>query len=234
MYNQKMFMKKFITIAACVLSAISMQAQNSADYKPTDKWPYIFEKYEPAVIHQTGGRSDIKGDFNITVDGGYIHHIGNGTILLTSVTNMESMDIAGRKYVLVNARAKEVVAETEAGMILRETVYLPGGGTDIGYGINTTTYAANDLDLTAAVMLGNNMIHAKLNQAVEERAFGVTINYEQHLYFYVKKQYIRAERKAFQDAVGKEKAQAYIKANKPKWNDVPSLVKALDFLNENM
>lgn len=230
-----MFMKKFITIAACVLSALSMHAQNSANYRPTDKWPYIFESFEPAVIHQNGGRSDIKGEFNITVDGGYIHHIGNGTILQTTVTNMESMEIAGRKYVLVNGRAKEVVAETEAGMILKETVYIPKAeGTDIGYGINTTTYAANNLDLTAAVMLGNNMIHAKLNQAVEERAYGVSINFEQHLYFYVKKQYIPADKKAFQEAVGKDKAQAFVKASKPKWNDVPSLVKALEFLADNL
>lgn len=219
----------FLCAALCVSTIC-----NAQDFKPSDKWPYIFENFTPAVIYHSAVNGTSNVDINICVENGSIHYLDKDIILELRTSSITKVEVANKTYVNVNNYMMEVVADTPDGMIVKEVKSkAPDGGVDIGFGMSSSTNAASTLDLTAVTAFGSSLLHAKIAEAATQAQYGNTLPLETKYYFWINGYLTSATKKDFTEAVGKDAANTFLKANKIKWNEPGTMIPAISFIKAN-
>lgn len=228
-------MKRFFQISLIAVLLVCETvciAQNV--YKPRDKWPYIYESFSPAIIHQTNNLGDIEATANICVDDGSLHYIEDGVILQATNSTISKVDINGKTFVSVYNQLMESVASSPDGYIVKKIkVTEETQGANLGYGMTSSNFSARNVDLTASTAFGVSLLHSKLAEASENAEYGTPLTIEEELCFFVNGRLISASKKDFTEAVGKDKANAFLKANKIKWNEPASIIPVISFIKAN-
>ncbi|MCQ2146455.1 MAG: hypothetical protein MJZ16_02960 [Bacteroidales bacterium] len=222
---------RLLLFACSFCISIICSAQSS--YKPTNKWPYIFEKFTPVVIHHltTNGTSNVEA--NICVDDGSLHFLDDGTILQLRTGSIAKVEFGERIFIPINNYLMEVLVDTPDGMIVKsQTIKAGEDGVDIGFGMTSSTNAASNFDLTATLAFGTSLLHSKIAEAAIEAAYGSYLDVETKIYFFVNGYLIPATKKDFTETVGKDVANAFLKENKIKWNEPASMLPAIKLLKE--
>lgn len=225
-------MRKFLFSSALfILSAVFCFADNDF-YKPTDKWPYVFDSFRKGVIHFEAPYPDLEAEINICVVDGHLHYLENGVILESTAKGVTGAEVDGKVYRCFRGRMLEVVVADEKGFVGKVPLYDTSGqgGVDIGFGITTSNYAAADSDIRAVSALGQSFIHAKVAEMAQKKDEGIPMPLKDVVYIVAGNKGIEAFRQDFVDLVGKEAASAFLKANKVKWNNPLTLLPVADYL----
>lgn len=229
--NKLKTMKKFVLLSILfVLMSVSSSADGS--FVPTDTWPYTFESFRKGVIHFEPPYADLEADINICIANGHLHYLEDGVILESETKGVTGAEIDGRKYICFGKEMLEVIVEDENGYVGRISLYDPTktGQVDIGFGISSSSFAASNVDMSFAVGLGNDFIHAKVAEMALRKGEGTPLALKSLVYIVVGENRIEPFKKDFQDLVGKDEAAAFLKENKIKWNNPETLLPVVDFI----
>lgn len=228
----------FRTLFLAALAAFCCAGAYAQDsyYRPTDKWPYIYEEFTEGTVNLTLNQY-YEGQLNICIDNGTIHYIDeNGVIMESIMGDVVSAVIGAKKYVNVNGKMMEVLFENENGYVVKaRSVSQAAQGVDIGFGIVSDTVAAQGVDMATTIGFGGTFIHSRIAEVQREREYGTPLNVDEQYYLKtVSGLCIKATKNDFTDFLGKEKASAFLKSAKVKWNSPSTLLQVVDFLKTEM
>jgi len=226
-------MKALFKFTLVVLSMVlfSNNAFSQESYKPSDKWPYVFEKFSDGVIHQNNGRGDISTEVNVCVDNGKLHYVDNGVILEATTSTVKDVEVAGKKFINVFGSLMEVLYSDENGYILLERkIEAASDGVDIGFGIVSSTTSAQSVDLAGSTAFGTALLHSKVAESAREAKYGTPLKLAEKKFYYVNGSLTAATKKEFQQAVGKDTSASFLKQNKINWNETASIAKTLELM----
>lgn len=224
----------FFAVASAALFCLPAMAQNSDDYTPKDKWPYVYEKFQEGVVYGLRGEKTSSERYNVCVDNGSLHFLSSKDVILQAdMTPIAYLVIGSKKFQNVSGKLMEVAAESDAGLVLWDLKVTAGGGTDIGFGIQSEGFAAQNVDLKSVfVQLGLDMLNVPVEKAEEEQKYGAALDVEKHLYIRTTNgDYLKAGKSEFQEFVGKDEAKVFLKDHKVKWNDPLSLLQVVEYIN---
>jgi len=229
-------MKRILLIISLLVGSISMSAQDESYSGATDSWPYLFKNFQHGVVHFIKGYKDLESDLNICIADGHLHYVDNGTILESETKEVTGAEINGKIFIAYNGEMMEVLANNENGYIAVSRLFDPTqmGKAEIGYGMTSSTYAASNLDLRAVTGLAQNILHSKVAEAATNAGYGEKLPIKETLCIIVGNNKINADKKEFQDLVGKEKATAFLKENKIKWTKAETLLPVVNFIAETV
>lgn len=238
-------MKRITSILVFLFAwAAFAQAQDSygtnASYEPRDSWPYIYERFQPGTVRTAAGDLMEYQSFNICVGNGRMHYIYDGKIMEADMTKVFTAKIEEDVYVNVGGKMYRVFVQTNDGAI----VFLTSIDTDelqkvnIGYGVSSSTASQTntslDLLLSGNAAVSNVVVSQTLTIAEQQKNTGKELPVKEDCFFLVKGRLVPASKRDIQDAVGKDVAKPFFKANKLKWNKPESLIPVLALLNANM
>lgn len=225
-------MKKLLVITILMISAAFRSYADDSTFTPSDAWPYAFESFRKGVIHFEAPYADLEAEINICVADGHLHYLEEGVILESETKGVTGAEIDGKKYICFGKEMLEVIVENENGYVGKISLYDPTqtGQVDIGFGITSSAFAANSVDLSSAIGLGSSFVHAKVADIAIKKDEGTPLALKSLVYIVAGDERIEPFKKDFQDLVGKDEAAAFLKDNKVKWNNPQTLLPVVDFI----
>lgn len=227
-------MKSRISLSATIafLISITCYAQEMS-FKPSTTWPYEFHSFTQGTLHRAGSLGDITGKFNICIANGTIHFLDRDDIILEAdMKDITSVEIGGRAFLRFLSNLYEIVGQTDNGYVLKlRTIDNSQEGVDIGFGITSSTLAAQQVDLTSAIGLGEALVHSNVANAALEMQNGVPLELNEELFFKIGNEIIPASKSDVTGFVGKDASNAFFKTHKVKWNQPETLLPVIDLLS---
>lgn len=223
--------KLFVTSIILALASFAGLAQDDY-FTPTDTWPYAFESFRSGVIHFEAPYEDLVADINICVADGHLHYLENGVILESETKGVIGAEVNGKTYRCYGEEMMEVIVGDDNGFVGKLLLYDPSkaGQVDIGFGISSSTFAASSVDLSSAIGLGSNFVHAKVADVAVNKDKGEPLTLSTTIYIVAGDKRMEPVKRDFQDLVGKDEAAAFLKDNKVKWNSPETLLPVVDFI----
>jgi len=226
-------MRKIIVSLVALFSATTFICAQEMFLGPTEKWPYIFGQFQEGAVHFGPGYQDLNVKVNLCVADGHLHYIDeNGIILESETKEVTGATINGVEYFNFAGILYKVIAKNENGSVVSVQLYDPTqmGKVDIGFGITSDNFAASTADVSAFASIGQGFLHAKIADIISTKDEGASLPLVETYHIIVGNKIISAEKKEFQDMVGKAAADEFLKANKIKWNKPETLLPVVDFI----
>ena len=211
-------------LISCFLGISTLMAQD-----PTTTWPYIFSDFKPATIYlRAGGK--IEYTANIHLENSTLHYIDGENIKESKSRDILVVSIDGKKFMNVNAKLMEVVAEQEGGFVAksRDIDFTRLNETGGAYGASSNTLSTKAL--TSIEGIGSVTNHA-LQVANKEN--GKVLPLKNEYFIVVNGSVYPAEKSLLLDFVPAAKQQSvkdFVKKNKIKWSKPEDLLKIIDVL----
>lgn len=223
-------MKKIIFLLVAALMAVTALAQNVS---PTVNWPYMYPDFLEGEIEKIGGLVE-KGRYNIHLNIGTLHYLKDGTIEEHPTVGIKSMTIGDDVYRNVGGKMLKVLAQTEGGFVVLETLANFTGiiSRDGAYG-----GAVANRDKTFSHQENNGSFNGYLITdsykdliAIKDDSDKVPVT--QKTFIVIGIQMIFANKSTVIDMTGVDKKafSAFLKANDIKWKEPEDLVKIIDFI----
>jgi hypothetical protein len=107
-------MKKHVLLMMMSIVALGVSA-----FTPNTKWPYLMENFQEGTLYR--GKDYSVAQFNVHFMGNVLHYINpkDDKIYEARHNDMDSVVIAGRKFVLADDMVMEVLGECGADKVLR-------------------------------------------------------------------------------------------------------------------
>lgn len=223
-------MKRLLLICIAAFAAAVAVAQNVS---PTVNWPYMYPDFVEGEMDKMGGQIE-KGRYNIHLNVGALHYLNDGTIKEHPTVGVKSMTIGDDVYRNVGGKMLKVLAQTEGGFVVMETLANFTGiiSRDGAYG-----GAVANRDKTFSHQENNGSFNGYL----------VTDNYKdlivikddsdkvpvtRKIFIVIGHQMIFANKSTVIDMTGVDKKafSAFLKSNDIKWKDPEDLVKVIDYI----
>ncbi|MBO5814758.1 MAG: hypothetical protein J6R30_01430 [Bacteroidales bacterium] len=223
-------MKKIIFLLVAAFMAVTALAQNVS---PTVNWPYMYPDFLEGEIEKIGGLVE-KGRYNIHLNIGTLHYLKDGTIEEHPTVGIKSMTIGDDVYRNVGGKMLKVLAQTEGGFVVLETLANFTGiiSRDGAYG-----GAVANRDKTFSHQENNGSFNGYLITdsykdliAIKDDSDKVPVT--QKTFIVIGIQMIFANKSTVIDMTGVDKKafSAFLKANDIKWKEPEDLVKIIDFI----
>ena len=223
-------MKKLLIICIAALSAAVVAAQNVS---PTVNWPYMYPDFVEGEMEKMGGQFE-KGRYNIHLNVGALHYLNNGTIKEHPTIGIKSMTIGDDVYRNVGGKMLKVLAQTEGGFVVMETLANFTGiiSRDGAYG-----GAVANRDKTFSHQENNGSFNGYLITDKYEDLLAIKddsdkVPVTRKIYIVIDNLLIFANKSSVIDMTGVDKKafSAFLKSNQIKWKEPEDLVKIIDFI----
>lgn len=223
-------MKKLLIICVAALSAAVVAAQNVS---PTVNWPYMYPDFVEGEMEKMGGQFE-KGRYNIHLNVGALHYLNNGTIKEHPTVGIKSMTIGDDVYRNVGGKMLKVLAQTEGGFVVMETLANFTGiiSRDGAYG-----GAVANRDKTFSHQENNGSFNGYLITDKYEDLLAIKddsdkVPVTKKIYIVIDNLLIFANKSSVIDMTGVDKKafSAFLKSNQIKWKEPEDLVKIIDFI----
>lgn len=223
-------MKKLLIICIAALSAAVVAAQNVS---PTVNWPYMYPDFVEGEMEKMGGQFE-KGRYNIHLNVGALHYLNNGTIKEHPTVGIKSMTIGDDVYRNVGGKMLKVLAQTEGGFVVMETLANFNGiiSRDGAYG-----GAVANRDKTFSHQENNGSFNGYLITDKYEDLLAIKddsdkVPVTKKIYIVIDNLLIFANKSSVIDMTGVDKKafSAFLKSNQIKWKEPEDLVKIIDFI----
>lgn len=223
-------MKKLLIICIAALSAAVVAAQNVS---PTVNWPYMYPDFVEGEMEKMGGQFE-KGRYNIHLNVGALHYLDNGTIKEHPTVGIKSMTIGDDVYRNVGGKMLKVLAQTEGGFVVMETLANFTGiiSRDGAYG-----GALANRDKTFSHQENNGSFNGYLITDKYEDLLAIKddsdkVPVTRKIYIVIDNLLIFANKSSVIDMTGVDKKafSAFLKSNQIKWKEPEDLVKIIDFI----
>lgn len=229
--TKSMHKKLILCASTLMLSSVIANAQ----FKPTDKWPYIYDDFVTAELISDNGKTVSTALVNICVSDNHIHYVRQSDEMILDMVswNIQDIKIKDKTYKAVGSQVLEVLLEENGAYVLKgnSVDYNAMNKVDIGYGISSDTYSASNVDLSSVMIPGN--VHQKIQNAKEKREYETTLIIDDIIYAYDGKTLCKATKNDFVEMYGKNETSAFLKQNKIKWNQPESVIKVIEFMKTN-
>jgi hypothetical protein len=223
-------MKRLLLICIAALSAAVAVAQNVS---PTVNWPYMYPDFVEGEMEKMGGQIE-KGRYNIHLNVGALHYLNDGTIKEHPTVGVKSMTIGDDVYRNVGGKMLKVLAQTEGGFVVMETLANFTGiiSRDGAYG-----GAVANRDKTFSHQENNGSFNGYLVTdnykdliAIKDDSDKVPVT--RKIFIVIGHQMIFANKSTVIDMTGVDKKafSAFLKSNDIKWKDPEDLVKVIDYI----
>ena len=223
-------MKRLLLICIAALSAAVAVAQNVS---PTVNWPYMYPDFVEGEMEKMGGQIE-KGRYNIHLNVGALHYLNDGTIKEHPTVGVKSMTIGDDVYRNVGGKMLKVLAQTEGGFVVMETLINYTGiiSRDGAYG-----GAVANRDKTFSHQENNGSFNGYLVTdnykdliAIKDDSDKVPVT--RKIFIVIGHQMIFANKSTVIDMTGVDKKafSAFLKSNDIKWKDPEDLVKVIDYI----
>ena len=223
-------MKRLLLICIAALSAAVAVAQNVS---PTVNWPYLYPDFVEGEMEKMGGQIE-KGRYNIHLNVGALHYLNDGTIKEHPTVGVKSMTIGDDVYRNVGGKMLKVLAQTEGGFVVMETLANFTGliSRDGAYG-----GAVANRDKTFSHQENNGSFNGYLVTdnykdliAIKDDSDKVPVT--RKIFIVIGHQMIFANKSTVIDMTGVDKKafSAFLKSNDIKWKDPEDLVKVIDYI----
>ena len=223
-------MKRLLLICIAALSAAVAVAQNVS---PTVNWPYMYPDFVEGEMEKMGGQIE-KGRYNIHLNVGALHYLNDGTIKEHPTVGIKSMTIGDEVYRNVGGKMLKVLAQTEGGFVVMETLANFTGiiSRDGAYG-----GAVANRDKTFSHQENNGSFNGYLVTdnykdliAIKDDSDKVPVT--RKIFIVIGHQMIFANKSTVIDMTGVDKKafSAFLKSNDIKWKDPEDLVKVIDYI----
>ena len=223
-------MKRLLLICIAALSAAVAVAQNVS---PTVNWPYMYPDFVEGEMEKMGGQIE-KGRYNIHLNVGALHYLNDGTIKEHPTVGVKSMTIGDDVYRNVGGKMLKVLAQTEGGFVVMETLANFTGiiSRDGAYG-----GAVANRDKTFSHQENNGSFNGYLVTdnykdliAIKDDSDKVPVT--RKIFIVIGHQMIFANKSTVIDMTGvnKKAFSAFLKSNDIKWKDPEDLVKVIDYI----
>lgn len=223
-------MKRLMLICIAAFAAAVAVAQNVS---PTVNWPYMYPDFVEGEMEKMGGQIE-KGRYNIHLNVGALHYLNDGTIKEHPTVGVKSMTIGDDVYRNVGGKMLKVLAQTEGGFVVMETLANFTGiiSRDGAYG-----GAVANRDKTFSHQENNGSFNGYLVTdnykdliAIKDDSDKVPVT--RKIFIVIGHQMIFANKSTVIDMTGVDKKafSAFLKSNDIKWKDPEDLVKVIDYI----
>ena len=223
-------MKKLLLLCIAAFAATVAVAQNVS---PTVNWPYMYPDFVEGEMEKMGGQIE-KGRYNIHLNVGALHYLNDGTIKEHPTVGVKSMTIGDDVYRNVGGKMLKVLAQTEGGFVVMETLANFTGiiSRDGAYG-----GAVANRDKTFSHQENNGSFNGYLVTdnykdliAIKDDSDKVPVT--RKIFIVIGHQMIFANKSTVIDMTGVDKKafSAFLKSNDIKWKDPEDLVKVIDYI----
>lgn len=223
-------MKRLLLICIAAFAAAVAVAQNVS---PTVNWPYMYPDFVEGEMEKMGAQIE-KGRYNIHLNVGALHYLNDGTIKEHPTVGVKSMTIGDDVYRNVGGKMLKVLAQTEGGFVVMETLANFTGiiSRDGAYG-----GAVANRDKTFSHQENNGSFNGYLVTdnykdliAIKDDSDKVPVT--RKIFIVIGHQMIFANKSAVIDMTGVDKKafSAFLKSNDIKWKDPEDLVKVIDYI----
>jgi hypothetical protein len=223
-------MKRLLLICIAAFAAAVAVAQNVS---PTVNWPYMYPDFVEGEMEKMGGQIE-KGRYNIHLNVGALHYLNDGTIKEHPTVGVKSMTIGDDVYRNVGGKMLKVLAQTEGGFVVMETLANFTGiiSRDGAYG-----GAVANRDKTFSHQENNGSFNGYLVTdnykdliAIKDDSDKVPVT--RKIFIVIGHQMIFANKSTVIDMTGVDKKafSAFLKSNDIKWKDPEDLVKIIDYI----
>lgn len=224
-------MKKLLLMFV-MLVGISAAAQ---DEVPTINWPYLYPDFLEGELRQNGGGVS-EGLFNIHLGQGTLNMVTKGNIGEVSSANVLYVKIGEDLFQNVGGKMMRVLAESEAGMVVEETLadYSAVTRNDGAYGggmSNSAKSFSYDENIGNYAYLVTNVYEDLLS--IKNNAEELPVNVQRYLL--IKGSPVLATRRNVTglDGMDKKAFSAFLKTEKIDWKDPQDLLKVLEYVAFN-
>lgn len=223
-------MKKIIFLLVAAFMAVTALAQNVS---PTVNWPYMYPDFLEGEIEKIGGLVE-KGRYNIHLNIGTLHYLKDGTIEEHPTVGIKSMTIGDDVYRNVGGKMLKVLAQTEGGFVVLETLANFTGiiSRDGAYG-----GAVANRDKTFSHQENNGSFNGYLITdsykdliAIKDDSDKVPVTQKTFIVIGIQKIFANKSTVIDMTGVDKKAFSAFLKANDIKWKEPEDLVKIIDFI----
>lgn len=220
-------MKRILTLILASASALCLSAQN---FEPTSTWPYIYPEFTKGTLHVTASQ-EREGLYNIHILEGRLHFIDGELVKEANPADVYSVRIGDEIYLNAGGTMMKVLAESDAGVVLQETVVDKArlNSSGAAYGASSNSMATRSLSSLEQTGSMTNINHMELKNA---RNDGEILPLVQKIYLMYGGNIVYASRKDVAEAAGEPEMKAFLKTHKIKWKDPQSLLQVVDFLSE--
>ena len=223
-------MKRLLLLCIAAFSAVVALSQNVS---PTVNWPYMYPDFIEGEVEKIGGQFE-KGRYNIHLNVGALHYLNDGTIKEHPTVGIKSMTIGDDVYRNVGGKMLKVLAQTEGGFVVMETLANFSGivSRDGAYG-----GAVANRDKTFSHQENNGSFNGYLVTdsykdliAIKDDSDKVPVT--KKVFIVIGLQMIFANKNTVIDMTGVDKKafSAFLKSNDIKWKEPEDLVKVIDFI----
>lgn len=223
-------MKRLLLLCIAAFAAAVAVAQNVS---PTVNWPYMYPDFVEGEMEKMGGQIE-KGRYNIHLNVGALHYLNDGTIKEHPTVGVKSMTIGDDVYRNVGGKMLKVLAQTEGGFVVMETLANFTGiiSRDGAYG-----GAVANRDKTFSHQENNGSFNGYLVTdnykdliAIKDDSDKVPVT--RKIFIVIGHQMIFANKSTVIDMTGVDKKafSAFLKSNDIKWKDPEDLVKVIDYI----
>lgn len=223
-------MKKLLLLCIAAFAAAVVVAQNVS---PTVNWPYMYPDFVEGEMEKMGSQIE-KGRYNIHLNVGALHYLNDGTIKEHPTVGVKSMTIGDDVYRNVGGKMLKVLAQTEGGFVVMETLANFNGiiSRDGAYG-----GAVANRDKTFSHQENNGSFNGYLVTdnykdliAIKDDSDKVPVT--RKIFIVIGHQMIFANKSTVIDMTGVDKKafSAFLKSNDIKWKDPEDLVKVIDYI----
>lgn len=219
-------MKEILTIILASAFVICLKAQN---YEPTSTWPYLYPDFTAGTLYVNVSGEQKDGLYNIHILEGRLHFIEGDLIKEASPADVYSVRIGDDIYLNAGGTMMRVLAESNAGVVLQETVVDKTrlNSSSAAYGASANSMAAWNLSSLEQAGSMVNTNHMKLKNSKNE---GYILPLAVKIYLMTGGKTIYASRKDVSRETGEEKMKVFLKEHKVRWKDPQSLLQVVDFI----
>lgn len=229
-------MKKINLIWAILLASVTVGKAQS--YTPTTTWPYYLQEFQAGVLKTSPTDPEREGLYNISYKDKRLHYIDGEYIKTLLLKDMAFVQIGNEIFQSINGFMVKVLAKSEKCLVIEDSDidYAALNNTGGAYGSSSTTIgtmALSSAEGIGATNSSSNMNHMELKLSKES---GKILPLIVKKYIVVKGRRIYATKRDFLNVPGldRDKAKAFLKENKIKWNNIQSLLLAGDFLADEL
>lgn len=219
-------MKEILTIILASAFVICLKAQN---YEPTSTWPYLYPDFTAGTLYVNVSGEQKDGLYNIHILEGRLHFIEGDLIKEASPADVYSVRIGDDIYLNAGGTMMRVLAESNAGVVLQETVVDKTrlNSSSAAYGASANSMAAWNLSSIEQAGSMVNTNHMELKNSKNE---GYILPLAIKIYLMTGGKTIYASRKDVSRETGEEKMKVFLKEHKVRWKDLQSLLQVVDFI----
>lgn len=226
-------MKKLFFLCLSFLIAVSAYAQEES---PTVNWPYLFPDFVEGKLIRLN-KDPLTARFNIHLSLSQLHYVDKGKIKEVNARGVVDLIVGDEVYHFVQGKMLKVLAQVESGYVVEEkrANYSSVVKDDSAYGTSSLSSSTTKTYLYNENVL--NQYNGYLLTDVYEDLYAIKNGSEKlpvrtNRYFVIGNDMIPAHKNGVSslENVEKKAFNAFLKANKIKWNDVDDLVKVLNYI----